>query len=56
MSRGVGIVVGVGISSFFPLTSYFFHRRILPSSLFHHPSYIEEFFHQPSAIIKDPCS
>lgn len=30
--------------------------RQSPSSLFHHPSYIEEFFHQPSAIIKDPCS
>ena len=45
MSRGVGIVVGVGISSFFPLTSsiiklfllpsYIFHHKTLPSSLYH---------------------
>jgi hypothetical protein len=52
MSREVGIVVGVGISSFFPLTSSIIklfllpstilHRRILPSSLLHQPSDIKQ--------------
>ncbi len=32
MSRGVGIVVGVGISSFFPLPSYIISFNNLTSS------------------------
>ena len=34
MSRGVGIVVGVGISSFFPLTSSIIILFLLTSSIF----------------------
>ena len=34
MSRGVGIVMGVGISSFFPPTSSIIKLFPLPSSLF----------------------
>ena len=39
MSRGVGIVVGVGISSFFPLTSSIEEFFLL--TIFHLPSYID---------------
>ena len=39
------------------ITSSIIHQTSsIKKALFHHPSYIEEFFHQPSAIIKDPCS
>ncbi len=41
MSRGVGIVVGVGISSIFPLPSSIIKLFLLPSSLLHLPSFVE---------------
>ena len=50
MSRGVGIVVGVGISSFFPLPSSIIKLFPLPSYILHlevhHPSSIK---HQTSS-------
>ena len=55
MSRGVGIVVGVGISSFFPLPSSIIKLFHLPSAIIHltsrSTSYIKHLLlHHPSSI------